>query len=410
MGSLRIAYVVLRFPSPSEQFVLREIEGLMRLGLEVQVVVIGSPDRSTDAPDTSPLPLVRRPPSWHPQIWWFAFTTLVKRPGKIIQVLRLARKICAKEHKSQILRALHLTTLALFFAGRLRRSRVDLLHAHFTNLPASLACLLSILLDRPWGFSAHARDIFAEEPDLLTKIDRAHHVITCSETSARWIKSQVSPELHRRIHCIHHGLDLEQWRRKTPPQRTHQNRDAPPLILAVGRLEPKKGFSILIHALERLRRDGLDVRGRIIGAGREESNLRELIDRLQLSQTVELRPWVPPHALRIHYEEANLLVVPSVIAKDGDRDNIPNVLVEALSLELPVVASSLPSIRRLLAPSRAGLLFPAGDPPQLARRIDQLLAHPTLASELSQAGRKLVESKFDLHVASSKIKDVFTEP
>jgi glycosyltransferase involved in cell wall biosynthesis len=267
-----------------------------------------------------------------------------------------------------------------------------LLHAHFGSAPATVALLLSYWLRCPFGFSVHARDLYAERNALAGKARRASHVISCSEVAAEDLRSRLPAELRSRVELHHHGLDLELWQ----PRHGANERTDEALILAVGRFEAKKGFAHLVDACAVLARDGFRFRCELIGAGREERRLARRIRRRGLEDRVRIVAWYSPPRLREHYATASVLAVPSVIDADGDRDGIPNVLIEALACGVPVVASSIASLERLLGPARAARLTPPGDGDALAHALRQVCTDAVLARSLAENGRRLVEARFDL--------------
>jgi glycosyltransferase involved in cell wall biosynthesis len=172
--------------------------------------------------------------------------------------------------------------------------------------------------------------------------------------------------------------------------------EARPFFVAAGRFEPKKGFFFLLQACAKLRQKLPNFRCAIIGAGREADSLRREAKRLLLDDFVELRPWCTPDELALEMRAATAFVVPSVIGANGDQDNIPNVMLEALAQSTPVVSSALPAIAEVLAQGGAGILVPPGDSDALAAALERIATDEALADQLRQRGRLLVRREFDL--------------
>jgi glycosyltransferase involved in cell wall biosynthesis len=181
------------------------------------------------------------------------------------------------------------------------------------------------------------------------------------------------------------------------------------LIVAVGRFERKKGFPVLVAACDLLCRRGILFRCELIGQGPEERTLREQIEAFNLSSQVHLIPWQTPEQLRAAYCGASVLAVPSVVADDGDRDNIPNVILEGLACGLPVVASSLPAINDVFGPAAAIELVPPGDPDLLAQALLRVCSDPLLTAGLRQRGRDVLHQHFDRENNNRQLLAVLSE-
>jgi len=400
-----VVYVLARFPCRSEAFIVRELAGLVALGTRVRVLAVLDPEG--DEVDETPAVQVWRRPSWSdPRVWWTVFREAFLRPRAALRALRLACSIGVRESALDVARALRLAALALLVARDLRDDPPTLVHAHFATGPATFAALLGSALECPWGYSTHARDLYAEPVTFAVKTRRSRYVVACSERAADDLRRQVDEIDAGRVHRIHHGLDLQRWSRR--PDSAPLPKDTP-LILAVGRWEPKKGFDILLEACAQLRADGLDFTCEIIGAGVQQARLHALRREKHLAPHVRLVPWMAQDDLRKRYEQARVLVIPSVVAADGDRDNIPNVLLEALALEVPVVASSLPALEDLLRPTDAARLVPAGDARALAAALREVCEDEALAAQLARAGRELVVRSFDLRKTSRELYDLFAK-
>lgn len=389
--SLRVAHVVLDFPVRSEQFVAREVAALQRVGVRVQVLALrptaaGSGDALGDA--------VWRPPARAARSWGGALTSALQRPAETRRALRALAEIGGEGRRGGALGSLRWLAVALHFAERLRADPPDVVHAHFASLPATVGLLLAELLGLPFGFSTHARDLYAEPVAWQPKVRRARHVLACSECAANDVRQRIAPALRARVHALHHGLDLSEWHRVEPGCSAAAGGPDTALVLAGGRWVPKKGFDHLIRACAALRDASHPFRCRLVGEGPLAGALRRRIRELDLGDHVQLAPWCTAEAWRAQLERAAALVVPSVVAGDGDRDNIPNVVVEALACGTPVVASALPALKQLLAPRDAAELVAPGDPSALADAI-RACVDPKRARCLADNGRALAEEHFD---------------
>jgi len=209
------------------------------------------------------------------------------------------------------------------------------------------------------------------------------------------------------IHTIYNGIDLEAF-----PFR--QREPSEPRILYVGRLVEKKGIRHLVEACGFLREWNVPFQCEIIGSGPLESALRKLIEDSGLNESFKLHGSMPQTKLRQRYEEATLVALPCIIAADGDRDVLPNVLKEAMAVGAPIVTSRLGGIEELVAHEQSGLLVAPGDVTALATALRRGLGDPELRRRLALAGRKIVEERFDMRANFSRLKQLlagqFEEP
>jgi glycosyltransferase involved in cell wall biosynthesis len=175
------------------------------------------------------------------------------------------------------------------------------------------------------------------------------------------------------------------------------------LVLAVARLVEKKGLDDLVRACRTLRDRGRVFRCRIIGTGDLRERLERLICGLGLEKVVSLEGEADHDEVRFWYRQAKVLVSPSLVTRDGDRDGIPNVLVEAAASGLPVVSTTVSGIPELVKQGKTGLLVPPRAPSELADAIDALLRAPLLREGLRINARTLVEEEFNLRRNALKI-------
>ncbi|HEX9654716.1 MAG TPA: glycosyltransferase family 4 protein, partial [bacterium] len=248
-----------------------------------------------------------------------------------------------------------------------------------------------------YSFSAHAKDIYLQDPELLhLKSTTASFVVTCTEHNRQYLQQVSGKDVP--VFRSYHGVNLEVF-----SMPTNSESDFIPRILSVGRLVPKKGFAVLVEALSLLRQKGFPFRCIIIGSGSLESSLRYQISNLGLEDCVELRPPVSQGQLRDYCYAASLFALACEVQSDGDRDGIPNVVVEAMATGLPVVSTNISGIPECVEHGVTGLLVPEKDPVSFSDAMAQLLGDPELAHQFGRAGRKRVEEFFDVTKNVTKI-------
>jgi glycosyltransferase involved in cell wall biosynthesis len=293
----------------------------------------------------------------------------------------------------------------------LESGRIRHLHAHFCHTATAVAMLASRLSGVPFSFTAHAKDIYRRDMnpgDLLrVKMRRARFVVTCTKANRDFLKL-LCPE-EGPLRTIYHGLDLSLF---TPSNGKIEERGgAPPawLILSAGRMVEKKGFTYLVEACRRLRDQGYEFNCLIIGGGdpQHTEEIRSLIERLNLEKVVTLQQAVTQEELRRIYERATLFALPCQIIESGDRDGIPNVLVEAMAMELPVVSTGISGIPELIEHRENGLLVPQRDAAALAEAIGELLENPALRYQLGRAARVTVRRNFDARQNIRALRNLF---
>jgi glycosyltransferase involved in cell wall biosynthesis len=243
----------------------------------------------------------------------------------------------------------------------------------------------------PWSTSAHAKDIWItpdwEKREKLASMD---WLVTCTETGHR-VLAALAPTPEKTA-LVYHGLDFTRF--PEPPARAPKSQ-GPYTLLSVGRLVPKKGYGGLIAALARLPED-LDWRFRHVGGGPLKDALQAEARRLGIADRITWLGAKPQETVLAEYRSADLFVLNSRIAEDGDRDGLPNVLMEAQSQRLAVIATNLAGIPELVIDGETGALVPANDPAVLARAIARLLRDVGLRDRLAAAGCARVSSLFSM--------------
>jgi glycosyltransferase involved in cell wall biosynthesis len=283
----------------------------------------------------------------------------------------------------------------------LDRENLVHLHAHFAHGPSAIAHLAHLISDVPYSFTAHAKDLYTTPVDYVAlRSDAARFVVTCTEANARFLRDVVGADPAKLI-VSRHGVDLGRFAGSARDPR-------PDRILSVGRLVPKKGFDTLIAACGVLARRGVDFDCLIVGDGPRRDALEALIRDLGLGGRVRLEAARPQPALVREYEQAALFVLSCVVLDDGDRDGIPNVILEAMAAGVPVVATAVSGIPEVVADGETGRLVPPGDAAALADVLASLLDDPDEGRRLAAAARNRAAIAFDLATCVAPLADAFS--
>lgn len=383
----RIAVVVKGYPRLSETFIAQEILGLETRGLDLLIVSLRHP---TDPAIHELHRRIRAPVLYLPEY-------LKDEPLRVLRGLArcLARpalwptlglwlRDLARDRTANRGRRLG---QALVLAAELPRD-VARLHVHYLHTPGSVGRYAARLRGLPLSFSAHAKDVWTiPDWEKREKLGAAEWAVTCNRQNLEHLR-RLAPAAD--LELVHHGLDLERF--APPPARAEPE---PPLVLCVARAVPKKGLDLLLNALARLPAE-LDWRFQHIGGGAGLDALRAQAHELGIAQRVTWLGPQPQDAVLAAYRRATLFCLPARIAADGDRDGLPNVLVEAMSQELPVVATDLAAIPEIVEDGVSGLLVPPEDPAALAGALERLLRDPALRRAMGAAGAARVRRDFGM--------------
>lgn len=379
----RFAYLFERFPSFGQTFCYREVAEL---------------DRQDIAPAIFS---IRNPKDEPPQDW---DTRIVKRVHYLPEEKELLEDVrqAAKKGKigADIVAALDewgrrtdfLRLYQAIYVGlRLWTMEINHVHAHFAGMAARTAFWINKFFPITFSFTAHANDIFSPrqfEIGLDKLLDEARAIVTETDYAARFLRDQFSLRADR-VHRIYNGLDLAEFGRA-------DFSSTPPLIIAVGRLIPKKGFGDLVRACALLAERRKLFRCEIIGEGPLENELRRQIDELRLQNNVVLTGAKPQPQLRGRLAAANVFVLPSVIDPDGGMDNLPTVIMEAMATGLPVVSTNIAGIPEMIIENETGFLVQSGDATAMAGAIERVINDSFSAARLGQSGYRRAAALFSI--------------
>jgi glycosyltransferase involved in cell wall biosynthesis len=283
---------------------------------------------------------------------------------------------------------------AVLLARRLDQLACPALYIHFAHKPATIGRFAALLTGTPFAISAHAVDLWTSpSPELRTKFRDARVVMCCYREAKEFVSGLVDGQT--RVELAPHGVVI--------PSDPRREEASPPALLAVGRLVEKKGFDTLIRAAAMLRDRGIHFQLRIVGSGPLWPALQRLTNELELTDAVRfLGPLTEPELER-QYERATAFVLPCQIGADGNRDGLPNTLLEAMARGLPVVSTTLESIREAVTDGTHGFLVAPGDSAGLADALARLLRDPEARRRLGGAARARVAEDYDRSALDSRV-------
>jgi glycosyltransferase involved in cell wall biosynthesis len=395
---LRLAYLTSQYPATSHTFISREVAALRRLGVEIDTFSIRRPsaselnDEALKTESENTFNVLEQPATGFLAAH---LGTLFTRPGAYFATLGRSLR-----HRVPGARGLGLSIAyfgeAVLLARELKRRGVTRLHNHFANPGAIVGFLAARLLDIPWSFTMHGISETDYPAGLLLgrKIEAADFVACVSYFGRAQAMRLVAPEHWGELHLVRCGLQLSDLpvRRRSGPARR---------IISVGRLSAEKGQAGLLEAFASILPDCPDIELVLAGDGPESGRLRAIADRLSISERVRFTGRLSERDALEGIAQADILVVSSFM------EGLPIVLMEAMALGTPVIATRVAGIPELVEDGKSGLLFTPSKWDELADCIRRLVGDDALRMKLAEAGRSAVEGEFDIDRSAKQLRDLF---
>lgn len=390
-----VAIVLKGYPRLSESFIAQEIRELERRGLAIRLISLRHPT------DTKRHPIhdeIQAPVRYLPEY-------LKDEPRRVARAWRAVRHLPGyRRARACWLRDLRRDPTpnrvrrfgqALVMAHELEDD-VAWIYAHFLHTPASVARYAAMIRGLPWSCSAHAKDIWTSpEWEKREKLADCAWLATCTQANAEHL-SALAPDRDR-VSLVYHGLDFARF---PAPAGEHSRRDGhqaddPAVLLSVGRAVEKKGYDILLEALARLP-DRMQWRFVHIGGGEKLAALKRQAAALNLEERIS---WLGPRSqdeVIAQYRESDLFVLPCRVTANGDRDGLPNVLMEAQSQGLACISTTVSAIPELIIDGETGILVAPENPEALAVALSQEISAPARRRALGDAAQRRVTSEFGM--------------
>lgn len=403
-----VAFVLKGYPRLSETFIAQEILGLERAGLPLEIISLRRPT------DTKRHPVhdeIKAPVMYLPEYVKDEPLRCIKAWLKVRKLagyrgaFRAFRRDWARDRTSNRMRRF---VQAMVLAAE-RQDMVSALHAHFIHTPASVVRYAAIMLQLGWTCSAHAKDIWTSEDwDLADKLAEVDWAVTC--TCGGRAALQALAQEPSRVHLSYHGLDLSRFASFDSRRQVRDGSDAnsPVRFVSVGRAVTKKGYDTLLDALALLPGE-VHWRFDHAGGGDLLQELQQQADRLGIADRIKWHGALAQNEVLELYRDCDAFVLPCRIAPDGDRDGLPNVLVEAASQALACVSTNISGVPELIDNDVHGLLVDADDAKSLAGALAKIAREPALRTRLGAAAESKVREQFDHNASVGQLMDLFAE-
>ena len=402
-----LGYILKGYPRISETFISNEILCLEQLGFTIRIFPMRLP-RENFTHDS--VKRIQAPVHYLPTHLLRNFFRLiipnialaVKSPRKYSKVFVFALQRFARTKKSATFK--HLLQAGFLVNNHLiKGQRVDHLHGHFAHSPTSVTMFASQLSGIPFSFTAHAKDIYTSHREQLKeKIDLAEFVATCTQYNGRYLQ-EIAGTSTTPIYCIYHGIDLSLFQ----SQGARKKCTPPYTLLTVARLTEKKGLPTLYRALAKLKEQGIEFSHTLVGDGDDRQKILQLIDDLDLQDNCSWLGTKTHEEVLSLFRRSDVFVLGCQLAANGDRDGIPNVLVESLAMGVPALSTDVSAIPEIIKNGISGLTVLPEDKDKLAEAIVTILTDNALREKIIPEGRKLVEEKFDNSRLILQLADIF---
>jgi glycosyltransferase involved in cell wall biosynthesis len=403
---VRIAYVSSRYPAVSHTFIQREVAALRALGIHVDTVairrasageVLSEADRAEARSTYAILPVAPR------HLARSHLGALLRYPRAYAATLTRALTLAPAGLRGRLWQMFYFAEAVLLW-DRCRRRRVGHLHAHLANVGSDVALLAAALGaaagrgPRSWSMTMHGSTEFYDVSAhrLPEKVADAAFVACVSDFTRSQLMLVADPQHWAKLELVRCGVDPSAF------AAVQRDGDRAPLrVLAVSRLVPGKGFALLLDALAQVVGDGHDLALDVVGEGPAGDALRARAARLGVAERVRWLGAVGQDEIRRHYARADAFCLPSF------AEGVPVVLMEAMAVQLPVVATRIAGIPELVTDEISGLLVTPARVDELAGALSRLAASPQLRERLGRAGREAVLAGYDADRWARRLAELF---
>lgn len=401
-----LAYILKGYPRISETFISNEILLLEKLGFTMHLFPMRQPRESFSHASVKK---IKAQVSYLPTELSENFIKLlipnillaIRHPRRYKKTLQRAEFAKAKNKRATLKHLLQAGYLCYYHLTG--DTKIGHLHGHFAHSPTSVTRFAASLSGLSYSFTAHAKDIYTSTKDKLRqRIEEAEFVVTCTKYNKEFLE-ELKGDCTTPIHCIYHGIDLNLFTNDRDISKTDNSYK----IFTVARLTTKKGLPTIYRALHLLKQKGITFTHTLIGDGDDRDVITELIKTLGLGKQCQCLGTQTHGEVIQQFSTSDLFVLGCEIAPNGDRDGIPNVLVESLAMGVPALSTNISAIPEILINEQTGLTVAPQDPEAMALAMERILTDTKLRDHLIKSGKELVSSTFDNKKLIEKMAKIF---
>ncbi len=391
----KIVYIIEKFPSPTEYFILNEILQFEGRGIESNILVLKKQKEFLGIIELGDL---KSTIFYLPKIYfYFPFFIFFKQPILFIKSL----DFLSSDIKKKPLKTFRDYCISIYFSSKLKKNKKIHFHAHFAFLAVDIASILANINKTKYSVSMHAQDIYTNESKLGQVISECSFLVTCTQYNKQYLNNLTSYRYENKIHIIYHGIDISNW----IYEKCNFLNSSQIKIACIARLVEKKGLIYLLEAISKLVRQGHNIKCTIVGEGYLKEKFIEYINENDLEKSVNLLNFQSQDKVKDILLESDMFILPSIIAKNGDRDGLPNVIVEAMVLGVPVISTEISAIPEMIENRYSGLLVKDKDANAIVNAVKELINDKNLYGSISENAKKKVKSELEIqHCTNSLIK------
>jgi len=392
---LSLAYITTDFPVLSHTFISREVNGLEKLNVDIKHLSIHTPDPSEISSEDAHFK--------NHVFYIFPLNKLAFIKAHFEFLLRMPAKyfywmyyvVSRRETKFiDRIRCFYHFAEAIYLAKEVEQQHIKHIHAHFFQGNATIAMIISKLLGTTYSITAHGSALLIDRILNKEKIEHAKFIISISQYNKNFML-KVDPSCDNKVFVVHCGLNPNKFL-PAPPRKNQVF-----TLLAIGRMVWEKAYTYLIETCRILRDEGIEFRCLLIGDGPERNTLEKLIEQHDLWQHIELLGVVLQERIQEYYNQADAFILTSV------SEGIPVVIMEAMSKELPIIASDITGIPELVEEGVSGYLVPSKQPQAYADAVKKLIENPEQRIEMGKKGREKIQAEFDIEKNIQQLYEIY---
>lgn len=394
----RLVYIIEKFPSPTEYFILNEIIELERRGIKLYILVLHKQEKYLSIPELRYLcsPIIYLPKRYYVLglISFFYFPFLFHRISKIYFI----------ESNRSRMKYLRDCCISFFFLHKLRNEKIKHIHAHFAYMATDIAQILSGLLDVKYSITVHAQDIFTNNNKIRQISNNISFIITCTKFNGNYLNNCTENKLNDKIFVVYHGIDISKWASSRQELRSI---DSIINIISIARLVEKKGLIYLLKAINILLQRGTKINCRIIGEGTQRGALEDFIKQNQLADFIQIYNFMSQGEIIEYFALADIFVLPCIVALNNDMDGLPNVILESMAVGVPVIATPISAITEVIENRVTGILVEEKNEYAIANAIVELKNNTTLLNAIERNGKVKINNEFAIEKCTDRLVEIF---